>query len=85
MATYNLGVGAAVAVGPLLVAVFLPLVGPTGLTVIMIGLYFVSAWMSTRLKGTQPGFDGVPVRVAHASESTSASEPSSAPDKENIQ
>ncbi|MDN6478502.1 RbtT/DalT/CsbX family MFS transporter [Corynebacterium variabile] len=85
MATYNLGVGAAVAVGPLLVAVFLPLVGPTGLTVIMIGLYFVSAWMSTRLKGTQPGFDGAPVRVAHASESTSASEPSSAPDKENIQ
>lgn len=66
MATYNLGVGAAVAVGPLLVAVFLPLVGATGLTLVMIGLYFVSAWLSTQLKGTQPGFDGVPAEPSPA-------------------
>ena len=67
--------------------IFLPLVGPTGLTVIMIGLYFVSAWMSTRLKGTQPGFDGVPVRVAHDSDTDSDADSGtdSATTKENIQ
>ncbi|MGV0867742.1 RbtT/DalT/CsbX family MFS transporter [Corynebacterium kalidii] len=62
MSTYNLGVGAAVAVGPLLVAVFLPLVGATGLTLIMIGLYLVAAYLSLTLRGNQPGFDGVPAR-----------------------
>lgn len=60
MSTYNLGVGAAVAVGPLLVAVFLPLVGATGLTLIMVALYLVAAYLSLQLRGNQPGFDGVP-------------------------
>lgn len=60
MATYNLGVGGAVAVGPLLVAVFHPLIGATGLIFIMIGLYLISGWMTLQLRGTQPGFDGVP-------------------------
>ena len=60
MATYNLGVGGAVAVGPLLVAVFHPLIGPTGLILIMIALYLLSGWMTLQLRGTQPGFDGVP-------------------------
>lgn len=59
MATYNLGVGGAVAVGPLLVAVFHPLIGATGLVLIMIGLYLLSGWMTLQLRGTQPGFDGV--------------------------
>lgn len=60
MATYNLGVGGAVAVGPALVAIFHPLVGPTGLILIMVALYLLSGWMTLQLKGTQPGFDGVP-------------------------
>lgn len=60
MATYNLGVGGAVAVGPLLVAVLHPLIGATGLVLVMVALYFLSGWMSLQLKGTQPGFDGVP-------------------------
>lgn len=74
MATYNLGVGAAVAVGPLLVAVFLPLVGATGLTLIMVALYLVAAWLSTQLKGTQPGFDGVPVHYDESASPTRTKE-----------
>ncbi|MCK2199538.1 RbtT/DalT/CsbX family MFS transporter [Corynebacterium callunae] len=60
MATYNLGVGGAVAVGPLLVAVLHPLIGPTGLIFVMIALYLLSGWMTLQLRGTQPGFDGLP-------------------------
>ena len=60
MAAYNLGVGGAVAAGPLLVAVFYPLVGATGLILIFCALFLIAAWMGTQLKGTQPGFDGVP-------------------------
>ncbi|HIW91674.1 MAG TPA: MFS transporter [Candidatus Corynebacterium avicola] len=63
MSTYNLGVGAAVAVGPLLVAVFLPLVGATGLTLIMVGLYLFAAYLSHQLRGNQPGHDGVPENI----------------------
>lgn len=67
MSTYNLGVGAAVAVGPLLVAVLHPLIGATGLTVVMVGLYLVAAVLCLALRGTQPGFDGVPAADAPAS------------------
>ncbi|GFK17461.1 RbtT/DalT/CsbX family MFS transporter [Corynebacterium glutamicum] len=66
MATYNLGVGGAVAVGPLLVAVFHPLIGPTGLILVMIALYLLSGWMTLQLRGTQPGFDGVPALAEDA-------------------
>lgn len=69
MAAYNLGIGGAVAAGPLLVAVFYPLVGATGLILIFCGLFLLAAWMGTQLKGTQPGFDGVP----HSEESAPAS------------
>ena len=69
MAAYNLGIGGAVAAGPLLVAVFYPLVGATGLILIFCGLFLLAAWMGTQLKGTQPGFDGVP----HSEEPASAS------------
>ncbi|MGP6174031.1 RbtT/DalT/CsbX family MFS transporter [Corynebacterium sp. A21] len=60
MATYNLGVGGAVAVGPLLVAVLHPLIGPTGLILVMVALYLLSGAMVLKLRGTQPGFDGLP-------------------------
>lgn len=60
MSTYNLGIGAAVAAGPALVAVFHPLVGNTGLVIIFVVLYVISAFMGHALRGTQPGFDGVP-------------------------
>lgn len=69
MAAYNLGVGGAVAAGPLLVAVFYPLVGATGLILIFCGLFICAAWMGHQLRGTQPGFDDTPAkdRTAHAS------------------
>lgn len=60
MSTYNLGVGGAVAAGPALVWLVHPLIGPTGLTLVMVGLFLVSGYMALRLRGTQPGFDGVP-------------------------
>ncbi|MCZ9308332.1 RbtT/DalT/CsbX family MFS transporter [Corynebacterium uberis] len=60
MSTYNLGVGAAVAAGPLLVYVFHPLLGPTGLILIMMGLFVLAGMMCLAFKGLQPGFDGVP-------------------------
>lgn len=60
MAAYNLGVGGAVAAGPLLVAIFYPLVHATGLVLIFVALYLLSGWMLLQLRGTQPGFDGVP-------------------------
>jgi hypothetical protein len=55
-----LGVGGAVAAGPALVAIFYPLVGATGLILIFIGLFIAAAFMAHSLRGTQPGFDGVP-------------------------
>ncbi|MGO2653169.1 RbtT/DalT/CsbX family MFS transporter [Corynebacterium casei] len=60
MAAYNLGVGGAVAAGPALVAIFYPLVGATGLILIFIGLFIAAAFMAHSLRGTQPGFDGMP-------------------------
>lgn len=60
MAAYNLGVGGAVAAGPALVAIFYPLVGATGLIFIFVGLFLLAALMTRSLRGTQPGFDGVP-------------------------
>ena len=60
MAAYNLGVGGAVAAGPALVAIFYPLVGATGLILIFLALFAAAAVMAHSLRGTQPGFDGVP-------------------------
>ncbi|HJG63585.1 MAG TPA: RbtT/DalT/CsbX family MFS transporter [Corynebacterium stationis] len=60
MAAYNLGVGGAVAAGPALVAIFYPLVGATGLIFIFLALFAAAAFMAHSLRGTQPGFDGVP-------------------------
>lgn len=60
MAAYNLGVGGAVAAGPALVAIFYPLVGATGLVIIFVILFALAALMAHSLRGTQPGFDGVP-------------------------
>lgn len=68
MSTYNLGIGAAVAMGPLLVAIFHPLVGNTGLVLIFVGLYVLSAFMGHALRGTQPGFDGEPVTAEGSTE-----------------
>ncbi|GAB3946619.1 RbtT/DalT/CsbX family MFS transporter [Corynebacterium tapiri] len=62
MSTYNLGVGAAVAAGPALVALLHPLVGATGLVVTFVILYLLSGLMTLAFKGLQPGFDGVPVQ-----------------------
>ncbi|MDN5720773.1 RbtT/DalT/CsbX family MFS transporter, partial [Corynebacterium sp.] len=54
MSTYNLGVGAAVAVGPLLVAVFLPLVGATGRPRNMLGHYLIPPNLSLPLRRNPP-------------------------------
>ncbi|MGD7003590.1 RbtT/DalT/CsbX family MFS transporter [Corynebacterium halotolerans] len=84
MATYNLGVGGAVAVGPLLVAVFHPLVGATGLVLIMIALYLLSGWMTLQLKGTQPGFDGVPALAEDADIDELAGSPADATSRVDV-
>ncbi|MDR1427846.1 MAG: MFS transporter [Bifidobacteriaceae bacterium] len=60
MSSYNLGIGAAVFAGPLLVALLYDSLGALGLTVLFAVLYIAAAVMSTALRGTQPGFDGVP-------------------------
>ncbi|WP_077489672.1 MFS transporter [Sinomonas mesophila] len=60
MSSYNLGIGAAVAVGPLLVALLYAPLGAAGMVWLFAGLYLVAAVMSFFLRGTQPGFDGVP-------------------------
>lgn len=60
MASYNLGIGAAVAVGPLLVALLYTTLGAGGMVFLFAALYLVAAAMSFTLRGTQPGFDGVP-------------------------
>ena len=56
----HFGVGGAVAAGPALVAIFYPLVGATGLIFIFLALFAAAAFMAHSLRGTQPGFDGVP-------------------------
>lgn len=60
MSAYNLGVGAAVAAGPALVAIFYPLIGATGLVIMFCILYVVSGLLTLGFKGLQPGFEGVP-------------------------
>lgn len=60
MSSYNLGIGAAVFAGPLLVALLYSSLGAFGLVVLFSALYLVAAAMSAALRGTQPGFDGVP-------------------------
>lgn len=64
MSCYNLGIGAAVFAGPLMVALLYEPLGPLGLVVLFAALYLVAAVMAHLLRGTQPGFDGVPVPEA---------------------
>src|SRR5699024_2974287 len=54
------GVGGAVAAGPALAAIPYPLVDATGLILIFPALFAAAAVMAHSLRGTQPGFDGVP-------------------------
>ncbi|MCW4466054.1 MFS transporter [Glutamicibacter sp. MNS18] len=61
MASYNLGIGAAVFAGPLLVAVLYTPLGAAGMVYLFAALYLVAALMSHALRGTQPGFAGVPL------------------------
>ena len=63
MSSYNLGIGAAVFAGPLLVAVLYGTLGALGLVVLFAALYLVAALMASVLRGTQPGFHGVPPRA----------------------
>ncbi|MEK0372143.1 RbtT/DalT/CsbX family MFS transporter [Corynebacterium mastitidis] len=71
MSAYNLGVGGAVAAGPALVALLHPLVGATGLVLVMMGLFVLAGTMCLAFKGLQPGFDGVPATATLASSSPS--------------
>ena len=64
MASYNLGIGAAVFAGPLLVALLYTTLGAAGMVYLFAALYLVAALMSRSLRGTQPGFNGVPVPAA---------------------
>jgi len=59
MSSYNLGIGAAVFVGPLLVALLYGTIGALGLVVLFSLLYLLAAVLTWMLRGTQPGFDGV--------------------------
>lgn len=59
MASYNLGIGAAVFAGPLLVALLYTTLGAAGMVYLFAALYLVAALMSHSLRGTQPGFNGV--------------------------
>lgn len=68
MASYNLGIGAAVFAGPLLVALLYNVLGAAGMVFLFAGLYLIAAIMSHALRGTQPGFHGVaaaPMVTAH--------------------
>ncbi|MDR1432629.1 MAG: MFS transporter [Propionibacteriaceae bacterium] len=56
MSSYNLGIGAAVFAGPLLVALGYNWIGANGLVVLFSILYLVAAIMAASLRGTQPGF-----------------------------
>jgi len=60
MSSYNLGIGAAVFAGPLLVALLYDGLGARGLVTLFAALYLVAAVMAATLRGTQPGFHGVP-------------------------
>lgn len=67
MASYNLGIGAAVFAGPLLVALLYTTLGAAGMVYLFAALYLLAALMSHSLRGTQPGFNGVPTpTVEHA-------------------
>jgi polyol permease family len=60
MSSYNLGIGAAVFAGPLLVALLYNTLGAEGLVILFSLLYLVAAAMAAVLRGTQPGFGGIP-------------------------
>lgn len=62
MSSYNLGIGAAVFAGPLLVALLYSGLGAMGLVILFSVLYLVAAVMAAVLRGTQPGFHGVAAR-----------------------
>jgi len=75
MSSYNLGIGAAVFAGPLLVALLYGSLGPRGLVILFALLYLVAAAMAAVLRGTQPGFDGVPEHPAADEGAESSSSP----------
>lgn len=60
MSSYNLGIGAAVFAGPLLVAMLYDTLGAEGLVILFALLYLVAAAMAAVLRGSQPGFGGIP-------------------------
>ncbi|KQB86744.1 RbtT/DalT/CsbX family MFS transporter [Corynebacterium lowii] len=64
MSAYNLGIGGAVAMGPLLVAVLHPFIGATGLILVLMGLFVLAGFMCLAFKGLQPGFDGRPTTIS---------------------
>ena len=64
MSSYNLGIGAAVFAGPLLVALLYGALGAAGMVYLFAALYLVAGLFALALRGTQPGFDGVPATVA---------------------
>ena len=66
MASYNLGIGAAVFAGPLLVALLYSVLGAAGMVFLFAALYLIAAVMSHALRGTQPGFHGVAPTTAIA-------------------
>ncbi|MDR0441140.1 MAG: MFS transporter [Candidatus Accumulibacter sp.] len=61
MSSYNLGIGAAVFAGPLLVALLYDVLGAAGLVTLFSALYLIAALMSAALRGTQPGFGPTPI------------------------
>lgn len=66
MSSYNLGIGAAVFAGPLLVALLYGTLGAAGMVYLFAALYLVAGLFAAALRGTQPGFHGVPVPAADA-------------------
>lgn len=64
MASYNLGIGAAVFAGPLLVAMLYNLLGAAGMVYLFAALYLVAALMSHSLRGTQPRAEAAPLSEA---------------------
>lgn len=60
MSSYNLGIGAAVFAGPLLVALLYDSLGAAGMVYLFSALYVVAGIFTYALRGAQPGFDGVP-------------------------
>ncbi|HEY5840025.1 MAG TPA: MFS transporter, partial [Mycobacterium sp.] len=69
IAVLNLGAGAATFVGPLIVAVFLGLIGPGGVTIIFAGLYVAAGvavhWLRLPKESEDAVAEGVPLEYVH--------------------